>query len=277
MLYKLSGGSVAKNIGIGSLLLIRNTQSKEIQCLVPDNDSITLLTDLLNVLWPTACKVGLKMDHWPACLWPSTLMALIEWMRQKKCHSVSTILHLATHSSRHLIRAIQDECLREKLQSSFSEYMVQQILARHLGLQVIESRQCDRRFEKPTQQKRILQDPQVSGSPAQTIPAKVAMTKERNSLAADDPVAQNKGRKRQQQTANPADECKRQKVLGWLDGVQKHSSPTSICKVCNRRGKWCIVGSVTKQISAYVALYKRNPQITTASVNNLALMLEALQ
>ena len=244
---------------------------------MPDNDSFTLLTDLLNLLWPTACKVSLKMDQWPACLWPSTLMALCEWMRQKKCHSVSTILHLATHSPRHLIRAIQAECLYEKSQSSFSEYMVQQILAREPGLQDIETRQRDRRFEKLTKKKPIHQDPKVSGSSAQTMPAKVAMTKERNSLVANDSVAHNKGRKRQQQTANCADECKRQKVLSWLDGVQKHKCPTSTCKVCNRRGNWCIAGSAPKQMFAYVSLYNRNPQITTTAVNNLALMLEALE
>ena len=36
MLYKLSGGAVARDIGFGSFLLIRNMQSKDVKRFVPD-------------------------------------------------------------------------------------------------------------------------------------------------------------------------------------------------------------------------------------------------
>ena len=147
MLYKLSAGAVAKDIGIGSFLLIRNMQSKDVQRFVPDHDSFTLLTDLLSFLWPTACKVSIWMDQWPVCLWPSTLVALCEWMQQKECLSVESLLHLARHSSRHLIRAIQVECLQKQPQLSFSRYMVKQVLAREPGCRgILEAQRKERRL-----------------------------------------------------------------------------------------------------------------------------------
>ena len=278
MLYKLSAGSVAKNIGIGSFQMIRNTQNKDVQRLMPDHDSFTLLTDLLNLLWPTACKVSLKMDQWPACLWPSTLVALCEWMRQKECHSVEGILHLARHSSRHLIRAIQAECLQTQSLSSFSQYMVQQVLALERGLQGIkETRQHEKRLGTLTRKEPAHQEHSVNGSSAQTMPATNAQTMERNSLVANNSVAHSKSKKRQEQTANCADECKKQRVMSWLQEVQKHKCPTSTCKVCNRRGNWCIAGSAPKKVFAYISLYKRTPSVTQQAVNDLAGFIEALK
>ena len=161
-------------------------QHRDVQRLMPDHDSFTLLTDLLNLLWPTACKVSLKMDQWPACLWPSTLVALCEWMRQKECHSVEGILHLARHSSRHLIRAIQAECLQTQSLSSFSQYMVQQVLALERGLQgIMETRQHKKRLGKLTRKGPAHQEHSVNGSSAQTMPATNAQTMERNSLVAN--------------------------------------------------------------------------------------------
>ena len=70
------------------------------------------------------------MDQHPVCLWPSTLIALCEWMQLKKCLSVATLNFLATHSSPHLIRAVQGECLQIQRQPSCSQYMLQQLIAR---------------------------------------------------------------------------------------------------------------------------------------------------
>ena len=67
MLYKLSGGAVDREIGIGTFLLIRNMQSKDVIRFLPDQESLKLLTDLLSSLWPTACKVSIWTDQWPVC------------------------------------------------------------------------------------------------------------------------------------------------------------------------------------------------------------------
>ena len=121
--------------------------NKDVQRFMPDQESFTLLTDLLRFLWPTACKVSICMDQWPVCLWPSTLVALCEWMQQKECLSVESLLHLARHSSRHLIRAIQVECLQKQPQLSFSRYMVQQVLAREPGCRgILEAQRKERRL-----------------------------------------------------------------------------------------------------------------------------------
>ena len=139
MLYKLSGGAVARDIGFGSFLLIRNMQCGDVKRFLPDRECLMLLTDLLSSLWTTANKVKEMMDQHPVCLWPSTLVALCEWMQLKECLSVETLIYLATHSSPHLIRAIQGECLQMQPQPSCSRYMVQQVIAREpacRGIQV---------------------------------------------------------------------------------------------------------------------------------------------
>ena len=129
MLYKLSGGAVARDIGFGSFLLIRNMQCIDVKRFLPDRECLTSLTDLLSSLWPTACKVTKWMDQRPVCLWPSTLVALCERMQLKECLSVESLIYLATHSSQHLIRAIQGECLQMQPRPSCCRYMVQEVIA----------------------------------------------------------------------------------------------------------------------------------------------------
>ena len=84
MLYNMFAGAVGREIGLGCFLLIMNVQIKNVRRFLPDLESLNLLTDLLSSLWPTACKVSLCTGQMPPCLWPSTLVALCEWMQQKK-------------------------------------------------------------------------------------------------------------------------------------------------------------------------------------------------
>ena len=145
LLYKLSSGTVAKDIGYASFLVIRNMQCSNVRRFLPHWECLTLLTDVLSSLWPTARKVKETMDQHPVCLWPSTLIALCEWIQLKECLSVANLNYLATHSSPHLIRAVQEECLQIQRQPSCSQYMVQQLIARELACRGNQKRQPQKR------------------------------------------------------------------------------------------------------------------------------------
>ena len=92
-----------------------------------------MLTNLLSTLWPTACKVNLCIGPLPPCMWPSTLVALCEWMEQKQILSVERLGYLATNTSRHLIRAIQAECFHQQPPVCFGRHMVLRLLGRRIG------------------------------------------------------------------------------------------------------------------------------------------------
>ena len=130
MLCNIFARAVGREIGLGCFLLIINVQTKNVRRFLPDLESLNLLTDLLSTLWPTACKVSLCTGQLPPCLWPSTLVALCEWMQQKKFLSVERLGYLATHSPRRLIRAIQAECLQKEPHVCFGRHMVLQLLVR---------------------------------------------------------------------------------------------------------------------------------------------------
>ena len=99
--------------------------------------------------------------------------------------------------------------------------------------------------------------PIANGSSTQMMPAEVAQAIEGNLIVARDSIGHDRGKKRQGQTANCADECKRQRVLHWLETVQKHQCPKSVSKVCGRRGNWCIAGSASKNVYTNVSCTKK--------------------
>ena len=74
-------------------------QSKHVRRFLPDVDSLYLLTNLLSTLWPTGCKVSLCTGPLPPCTWPSTLLALYEWMPQKQILSVERLGYLAINTA----------------------------------------------------------------------------------------------------------------------------------------------------------------------------------
>ena len=92
MLYNMFAGAVGREIGLGCFLLIMNVQIKNVRRFLPDLESLNLLTDLLSSLWPTACKESIWTGQMPPCLWPSTLVALCEWMQQKNPLCGKTLL-----------------------------------------------------------------------------------------------------------------------------------------------------------------------------------------
>ena len=98
------------------------------------------------------------------------------------------------------------------------------------------------------------------------LPAEVAQPMAGNLIVATNSIGRDRGTKRRGQTANCADECKKQKVLHWQKAVQKHRCPNSLCEKCGRRGNWCIVGSASKNVFTNVSLYKKNLSISESGV-----------
>ena len=116
----------------GSLLII-SVKPKDVRRFLPDVKSLYLLTNLLSTLWPTACKVSLCTGPPPPCMWPSTLVALCEWMELKQILSMERLGYLAKNTSRHLIRAIQAECFHQEPPVCFGRHMVLRLLGRGIG------------------------------------------------------------------------------------------------------------------------------------------------
>ena len=131
-----------------------NVQIKNVRRFLPDLESLNLLTDLLSSLWPTACKESIWTGQMPPCLWPSTLVALCEWMQQKKILSVERLFYLAKHSSRRLIRAIQAECLQKQPHLCFGRHMVLQLLVRDPNCRGILVDKRRKRFQMRLTRKR---------------------------------------------------------------------------------------------------------------------------
>ena len=88
-------------------------------------------------------------------------------------------------------------------------------------------------------------------------------------------MRRDRGTKRRGQTANSAEEGKKQKVLHWLEAVQQHRCPNVPCAKCGRRGNWCIAGSASRNVFTYVALYKKNLMISESGVAALAKFIHA--
>ena len=347
MLYKLSGGGVDREIGIGTFLLIRNMQSKDVIRFLPDQESLKLLTDLLSSLWPTACKVSIWTDQWPVCLWPSTLVALCEWMQQKECLSVERLLYLARHSSRHLIRDIQAQCWKKQPRLSFGRHMVQEILKRDPACQgILEQKREERRLarlstintakkkesgrrKKEDHKKKTRTDqktyeggskrrlssvsndddsdmvafwnsldseeparhaagplqpagafgpaphPAAECSSADVLPAAIGEPAARHPTAETRPMRRARNKKCGGQAAISTPEGKKQAVLQWLDAVKQHGCANTPCKTCGRRGNWCIVGNVSKNVFSYVAMYKNKSRISESAVNAMTKIIDA--
>ena len=133
MLCNIFARDFDREIDSHCFLLIISVQSKHVRRFLPDVESLYLLTNLLNTLWPTACKVSLCTGPLPPCMWPSTLVALCEWMEQKQILSVERLGYLAINTSRRLIRAIQAECFHQEPSVCFGRHMVLRLLGRGIG------------------------------------------------------------------------------------------------------------------------------------------------
>ena len=70
-------------------------------------------------------------------------------------------------------------------------------------------------------------------------------------------------------------EGKKQKVLQWLDAVQQHGCANTPCRKCGRRGNWCLVGSVSKNVFSYVAMYKNKSRISESAADAIAKIIDA--
>jgi len=133
MLCNIAVRDFDRRISSDCFLLMMSVQPKHLRRFLPDVESLYMLTNLLSTLWPTACKVKLCIGSLPPCMWPSTLVALCEWMEQKQILSVERLGYLATNTSRHVIRAIQAECFHLQPSVCFGRHMVLRLLRRRIG------------------------------------------------------------------------------------------------------------------------------------------------
>ena len=117
--------------------------------------------------------------------------------------------------------------------------------------------------------------PVAECSSAQVLPADVAQPVAGDLIVGAHSIGRDRGTKRRGQTANCAEEGKKQKVLHWLEAVQQHRCPNSLCAKCGRRGNWCIAGSVSRNVFTYVSLYKKNLMISESGVAALAKFIHA--
>ena len=114
-------------------------------------------------------------------------------------------------------------------------------------------------------------------SSAQVLPAGVAQPVARDLIVGAHSIGRDRGTKRRGQTANSVEEGKKQKVLQWLEAVEQHRCPNVPCAKCGRRGNWCILGSVSKNVFTYVSWYKKNLMISESGVEALAKIIHALE
>ena len=114
-------------------LLIISVQCRHVRRFIPDVERLYLLTNLLSALCPTTCKVSLCTGPLPPCMWPSTLVALWDWMEQTQILSVERLGYLAINTSRRLIRAIQSEYCHQEPWVCLGQHMMFRLLGRGIG------------------------------------------------------------------------------------------------------------------------------------------------
>ena len=117
--------------------------------------------------------------------------------------------------------------------------------------------------------------PAAECSSAEVQPAGVVEPAAGDPTAEVQPMSRARSKKRGGQAAVSAQEGKKQKVLQWLDAVQQHRCANTPCAKCGRRGKWCIVGVVSRNVFSYVAMYKKKSTISESAADAFAKIIDA--